>query len=169
MSATSPSLFERYDAVLCALPGALRRVYGQDLVSCAVYGSVGRRTQRFGSDIDLLIVARNLPDGRTRRVVQFEPAEDELAALLAACGGSDGPAVLSPVFKTPEEAEAGNLLFLDMVEDARVLVDEHGFFAARLDRLRRRMQELGSQRIWRGNAWHWVLKPDFRPGEVFEL
>jgi hypothetical protein len=27
----------------------------------------------------------------------------------------------------------------------------------------------GARRIWCGNAWYWDLKPDYRPGEVFEL
>ena len=56
-----------------------------------------------------------------------------------------------------------------MVEDARILHDANGFLAARLDRLRARLRELGARRIWRGNAWYWELKPDLRPGEVFSL
>ncbi len=60
-------------------------------------------------------------------------------------------------------------MFLDMVEDARLVVDRAGFFAAILERLRRRMRELGSRRIWQGTRWYWVLKPDRRPGEVIEL
>ena len=76
---------------------------------------------------------------------------------------------LSPILKTPEQATAGSPLFLDMVEDARILYDRNGFFAQRLSRLRNRLIELGSKRIWRGNTWYWDLKPDFRPGEVFEL
>jgi len=28
---------------------------------------------------------------------------------------------------------------------------------------------LGSRRIWTGDTWYWDLKPDFKPGEVFEL
>jgi hypothetical protein len=60
-------------------------------------------------------------------------------------------------------------LFLDMVDDARVLVDHDGVFAAARDRWRHRLLALGARRIWRGNAWLWDLKPDYRPGEVFEL
>lgn len=76
---------------------------------------------------------------------------------------------LSPVIKSPEEVEAGSPLFLDMVEDALILFDRDGFFAGRLERLRRRMAELGSRRIWRGDFWYWILKPDYRPGDVIEL
>jgi hypothetical protein len=38
-----------------------------------------------------------------------------------------------------------------------------------LEKLRKRLTELGAKRVWRGNAWYWILKPDLRPGEVFEL
>ena len=76
---------------------------------------------------------------------------------------------ISAIFKTPQEAELGSPLFLDMVEGARILYDKNGFFKKRLDRLRKRLKELGAKRVWRGNIWHWVLKPDYRPGDVIEL
>ncbi len=56
-----------------------------------------------------------------------------------------------------------------MTEDARILFDREGFFARKLDRLRERLAQLGAKRIWLGNAWYWDFKPDYRPGEVFEL
>jgi len=76
---------------------------------------------------------------------------------------------LSPVIKSPEEALKGSPLFLDMVEDAKILFDPEGFFAGVLARLRNRLQDLGSRRVRLGNAWYWVLKPDIKAGEVFEL
>jgi predicted nucleotidyltransferase len=162
-------LLDAYEAVLRALPGELDATYGPRLLACAVFGSVARGTLRRGSDIDLLIVAEPLPHGRMRRVEEFLPVEDRLAPLLTACGEEGQIASISPVFKTSQELDAGSPLFLDMVEDARVLCDGEGILAARLERLRSRLRELGARRIWRGNAWHWVLKPDLRPGEVFEL
>ena len=74
-----------------------------------------------------------------------------------------------PVFKTPEEVEAGSPLYLDMVEDARILVDPEGFLAGYLERLRVRLRVLGARRIRRGNAWYWELKPDLKPGEIFAI
>jgi hypothetical protein len=56
-----------------------------------------------------------------------------------------------------------------MTEDADLVFDRDGDFAARLDRLRRRLRERGSRRVWQGASWYWDLQPDFRPGEVFEL
>ncbi|MBI4715493.1 MAG: hypothetical protein HY760_06120 [Nitrospirae bacterium] len=73
------------------------------------------------------------------------------------------------IFKSPEEALKGSPLFLDMVEDARILLDKGGFLADILAALRSRLAALGSRRVWRGNAWYWILKPDLKPGEVFDL
>ena len=56
-----------------------------------------------------------------------------------------------------------------MVEDARVLYDRNGFFANELTRLRSKLTQLGAKRVWKGNVWYWDLKPDYRPGEVFDL
>lgn len=76
---------------------------------------------------------------------------------------------LSPVIKSPEEAEAGTPLFLDMVEDARIIYDKDDFFKKRLERLKSRLKALGARRVWRANAWYWDLKPDFKPGDIIEL
>jgi uncharacterized protein len=162
-------LQERYGEILRRLREELEAHYGSRLVSVAVFGSVGRGTQREDSDIDFLIVARELPRGRTARVEEFLPVEQRLEACLAAPRPGLMPITLSPILKTPEEVEFGSPLFLDMVEDARILHDQDGFLAAYLERLRRRLAELGSRRIWRGNTWHWVLKPDLKPGEIITL
>jgi hypothetical protein len=26
-----------------------------------------------------------------------------------------------------------------------------------------------AKRVWKGSAWYWDLKPDYRPGDVIEL
>ena len=75
----------------------------------------------------------------------------------------------SPIFKTPEEALKGSPLFLDMTQEVEILFDRDGYFRKIRDRLKKRLQELGSQRIWKGKMWYWVLKPDLRPGEVIDL
>ncbi len=139
------------------------------LASVALYGSAGRGTQGPESDLDVLIVAESLPRGRLARVEDFAPVEAALEPRLAEMGSCGFATEVSPVFKTPEEVAMGSPLFLDMTEDARILYDRDGFFAAALDRLRARLKALGSRRIWCGNAWYWDLKPDYKPGEEFEL
>jgi hypothetical protein len=79
------------------------------------------------------------------------------------------PVLIAPIFKTTADLEYGSPLFLDMVDDARILYDPDGVLARRLERLRERLRQLGARRIWLGNAWYWDLKPDFKPGDVIEL
>jgi predicted nucleotidyltransferase len=59
---------------------ACRTHYGARLVSLAVFGSVGRGTPRPDSDVDLLIVAADLPRGHTARVEEFFAIERRLCA-----------------------------------------------------------------------------------------
>jgi predicted nucleotidyltransferase len=162
-------LRERYENIVKHLLDELRERYGDRLMSVALFGSVARGTQREDSDIDFLVVARDLPRGRTARVAEFLIVESRLEPWLVAPRSELLPIALSPVFKTPEEVEAGSPLFIDMVEDARILYDRDELLEKRLERLRRRLAELGSRRVWRGNSWYWVLKPDLTPGETITL
>ncbi len=162
-------LKEIFDELVTKVVGAAQVVYGEQLVSIVLYGSGARGTMRYDSDLDLLIVVRDLPRGRLKRVEEFEAIEETVAEDFRHAASPGINTTLSPVFKTPEEVLAGSPLFFDMVEDARVLYDGNGFFAKKLARLRNRFAELGAKRIWKGNAWYWDLKPDYKPGEVFEL
>jgi hypothetical protein len=137
--------------------------YGERLISLAVFGSVGRGTPRPDSDIDLLLIVKNLPVGRIARMKEFAAIETTLGMTIK------GRIELSPVFKTPEEIANGSPLFLDMVEDVRMLFDRDDFFKNSLKNLKERLQRLGARRIWQGNVWYWDLKPDYKQGEIFEI
>jgi len=143
--------------------------YGERLVSLVLFGSVARATMGPESDIDLLVVADPLPDGRLARVAELDVVEERLAGALATAARDGVHTRLAAIFKTPREVERGSLLFLDMTDRARILFDRDGFFRAYLKRLSARLQELGSRRIEKGGGYYWLLKPDLKPGEVIEL
>ena len=159
----------QYEALLADLTEACRRHYGDRLRAVAVYGSVGRGTPRPDSDVDLLIVADGLPDGRFPRVEDFLLVEEALAPRMESARAAGLHPELSPIFKTRAELARGTPLLLDMTEDARILYDPDRCLAEALDRLRKRLRDLGSRRIWKGDAWYWDLKPDYRWGDVIEL
>jgi len=163
-------LKERFKELEIRLLSEIKSFYGTRLISVVVFGSVAREAQTFDSDLDVLIIAKDLPKGRMKRIGEFESIEEKMEPLLKSLRRKEGiDTYLSAIIKSPEEAEKGSPLFLDMVEDAKILFDRDGFFKKRLDKLRKRLKELGSQRIWKGNAWYWDLKPDYKPGEIFEL
>jgi predicted nucleotidyltransferase len=151
--------------VLGRLLGACQGLYADRLVSLVVFGSVGRGTPRPDSDIDLLVVADPLPDGRIPRVREFDAVERSVAVGAPASAAHR----LSPIFKTPAEVRRGSPLFLDMLEDGRLLYDRGGFFASELAALKGRLDKLGSKRIWKDDSWYWDLKPDFKPGDEIVL
>jgi hypothetical protein len=158
-----------YGALLDDLTAACHQHYGGRLVSLGVFGSVGRGAPHADSDIDVLLIAEDLPPGRMRRVDDFGAVEAAVAPRLAEARTSGLHPTVSPVLKTPTEVEQGSLLFLDMLDDLRLLHDRDGFMARTLAALKARLERLGAKRIWRGNAWFWDLKPDYKPGEVFEI
>lgn len=162
-------LKESFDELVDQMVSAVRALYGDRLISVVLYGSVARGTMRHDSDMDVLIVAQDLPNGRLHRIREFEAVEERLAESFRRAASHGVTTSLSAVLKTPDELQAGSPLFLDMVEDARVLYDRDGAFKRRIDLLRHRLAQLGAKRIWKANAWYWDLKPDYRPGEVFEL
>ena len=164
-----PLLISNFERLLEAVLTACQRHYGDRLISVAVYGSLGRGTPRADSDVDLLIVAEDLPEGRIARARDFQAVEAAVAPVLVELRAEGLAPELSPVFKTPHEVGQGSPLFLDMVEDVRILYDRDAFLASALRALRARLNRLGARRVWRGDAWFWDLKPDYRPGEVLEL
>ncbi len=54
-------LKEAFDELLAKLVPVAEAVYGDRLVTVAVFGSVARRTMRFDSDVDFLLVVSGLP------------------------------------------------------------------------------------------------------------
>lgn len=160
---------EPYATLLNNMLKILKEEFKDDLISVVVYGSVARGDNRNDSDVDLLIIMKNLPkDSMLKRIRLFETkVEDKLN--LDEYWKMGYYISLSPVLKTPEEAEKFSPLYLDMVYDAVILYDRNYFFTSILQKLRDRLKELGAERVRMGKKWYWVLKKDSRFGETVEL
>ena len=68
-------LQESLQGMVERLLSEVRDLYNERLVSLAVFGSFGRGTPSFDSDIDFLIIVRDLPTGRMKRIREFEAIE----------------------------------------------------------------------------------------------
>jgi predicted nucleotidyltransferase len=141
---------------------ALEHRFGADLVSVVLFGSRARGEARPESDLDVLVVARGLPRSPFDRYPPFRRVAREVSAAFA----SD----LALIVRTPEEAERVKPYYLGMLSGHILLFDRDRFFATVLERLRRRLAELGSRRYVDEQGYeYWDLKPDWKPGDVVEL
>ena len=148
---------------------ALHEAYGDRLVAVALFGSVARRTARPDSDLDLFVVVRDLPRGRSARLATFDTVDRRLASAMDALRREGITVELSPILRTPEDLRTATPLMLDLTEDAIIRLDRGGVLAAALADLRERLRRSGARRIWTGPQWYWDLKPDYRRGEIFAL
>jgi predicted nucleotidyltransferase len=148
---------------------AARKVLGDNLTSVVLYGSVARGEAHAESDIDLLIICKQLPHGIFERNQLLDPVREQLQSQWRRLWARGYRGDFSEILKTEAEAQHVTPPYLDMTEDAILLVDRGEFFAQVLERVRARLKELGAQRKQLGTVRYWDLKPNFRPGEVIEI
>ncbi|ACP37568.1 DNA polymerase beta domain protein region [Sulfolobus islandicus M.14.25] len=160
---------EPYITLLNNMVKIMKEEFKDDLISVVLYGSVARGDNRNDSDVDLLIIIKNLPkDSMLKRIRLFETkVEDKLN--LDEYWKNGYYISLSPILKTPEEAEKISPLYLDMAYDAIILYDKNQFFTKILQKLKERLKELGAERVRMGKKWYWVLKKDSKFGDTIEL
>jgi predicted nucleotidyltransferase len=161
---------KRYNELIEKLKKYVIDYYGERLVTLAIFGSVASETFKPDSDIDILIVSEGLLSGRIRRIREFDSnIENKLSDDLRILYEEGIYPRLSPIIKTPEEVWKGSPLFLDMTENVRILFDRDNFFQDYIQRLRKRLEELGAKKVYFKGGYYWELKPDYRFGDIIEL
>lgn len=148
---------------------ALRAQWGDALKAVVLFGSVARREATSTSDVDLLAVIEGLPARRLLRHQWLQAADEAIEPHLLRLREQGIYAEVSVILKTPEEAKRTVPLYLDLLEDAVILYEQDGFFTSILERLRESLDRLGARRCRKGRILYWELKPDYNPGEVFEI
>ncbi|MEK6766149.1 MAG: nucleotidyltransferase domain-containing protein [Planctomycetota bacterium] len=149
----------------------LKERFKEDIISIVLFGSVARGNAKKESDIDLCIIINNLPKSRFQRNrLLSRPLADlrEMHSYKELRIKGYFPDI-SPILYTPEEIQETKPIFLDMVEDGEILLD-NGTFRDKLDDIKRRMSKLNSRKIvCEDGTWYWELKPGMKLGEVITL
>ncbi len=130
----------------------LAAALGENLLGVVLYGSHARAEAREESDVDLLVIARNLPERRYDRAIFLQRLVRGIA---------DAPP-FSMLGKTPEEFERYfPSLYLDIGLDGIALYDYDGYMEGKLKRIREIIAEAGlvRERLEGGNMfWNWDRK-----------
>lgn len=160
-----------YRALLAQFVILAQETLADNLVTIVLYGSVARGDARPESDVDLLLVLEQASPVYCERLQVLHPILRRLRQRpcwqeLVACRLAPE---LNVLIFSRAEAERNRHLYLDMIEDALLLVDRGDFFEQRLQTLRRRLAELGAAKVRRNGTWYWDLKPDLKLGETVAL
>jgi predicted nucleotidyltransferase len=137
--------------VLAGIVSGLRKGLGDDLVAVVLFGSRARGEAHEGSDWDVLVVARRLPERTLKR-----------AFLLKRMLPAEHRGEVSLLAKTPEEFMAGLPdLYLDIALDGVILYDTGDYVAERLKFLRALIRRKGLRREREGRdlIWRWEQPP----------
>lgn len=150
---------------------SLKRFLNENLVSVVLFGSVAREEAGEGSDIDLVVVAREFKPFGSRFDI-FNEIEKELRTSKEYRELKEKKlgAIISPVPLTPEEIKKNPPILLDLVTDGKILYDTDNFMRDWITNLKKRLEEKGARKIFLGKGkWYWDLKPDYKLGEVVEI
>lgn len=160
-----------YDIYVNLIVKWLKRYLKENLVSIVLFGSVARGEAGEGSDIDLLVVAKDFEPFRSMFDV-FNEIEKELRTTkeYRELKGKKLGTLISPVPLTPEEIKKNSPILLDVVTDGIIRYDKDNFMRVCLTNLKKRLEEKGARKIFLGKGkWYWDLKPDYKFGEIVEI
>lgn len=146
--------------------------YGENLCALVVFGSVARGDYNRHSDMDLLVILKEVQDSFGRRLDGFFPLTKRLKASqeYKEAKTSGLPHKVQAVILSIEELKNHPPLLLDLTTDALVLLDRENVFGREIEKVKSRMKELGSRKVFlEGNRWYWILKPDIKRREVVHL
>jgi predicted nucleotidyltransferase len=157
-------LIEKY----CSL---IKNHFRDRLISICLFGSVARGEAKPDSDIDILIVADDLPIDIGLRIKETNYVHENLKKSEAyiSLRKSNVSGLVSDIFFTPEEIERHPPILLDIVEDGIIWYDKENFLRKVLLSIKENLKKLEAKKVTTEKGYYWVLKPDIKPGEIVRI
>jgi len=123
------SFYEAFQRLLQDFIRQCEQIWGDRLVAVILYGPYARRLIHTQRDVDLLVVAENLPSSPWERYDTVMDLMERLEPTLQAVYETVGFYLyVSPVLKTPSELEGLDTPYVRLVRQGRVLYDRDEWF-----------------------------------------
>lgn len=159
-----------YERFVGEILSGLNRTFGDDVIlSVVLFGSIARGVGRKDSDIDLLVL---------RKEVGYDPIKRWVDTLLELEEGVEFERLLkqgyypnpSLIFMTPAELSRNPLILLDIMDDGIILTDKNSMLKGMIKTFKKKLKAMGAKKIiLEDGSWAWDLKPDWKPGEEVEI
>lgn len=157
---------EKFDEIIDLIFKEVRCYYGENLTSFIIFGSCGRGTPSPSSDIDILIVLKNAPRGRIKRIREFyENIEKRIEPYIEKLRDYEINTFLSPIIRTEDEIKLGSPLYIDMLTGIKIYFDRDNFFKRYLNSLEEELKKLGAEK----KDAYWVYKKEVNKEEGVEV
>ncbi len=130
--------------------------YDHSLLGCAVFGSYARGDNRKNSDLDLLIILKQVP-GFSKRVREFVERIEMKHELLAQeiFEKEEILCELSPYILGTNEALKMQPIYYDLIENHIIIYDSVQIISRIIKSTKRILVESGARKVRRNNTWEW--------------
>jgi predicted nucleotidyltransferase len=140
---------DRLPIIELAVAGIVEE-FGNKLVSLVLFGSLARGDAGAESDIDILLVAEQLPASYSSRLETIRPIIhlDSIRRWREYLWEKKRVyPLIEVVALTPGEANQTHPFYLDMVEDSMMIFEKNRFMERKLGSLKERLAEIGASKI----------------------
>jgi predicted nucleotidyltransferase len=148
-------------------------VMGPKLVSIVLFGSLSRGSARPESDIDLLVVGRELPEDYSQRahmIREIVSAREMDDIIMYLWRRHHIYPELDILLIDEEEANTTHPFYIDLARDSIVIYDRRGVMSRKIAVVRERLERIGAKRFEEPDgSWYWILTPKPEEARVVEL
>ncbi|ACX72259.1 DNA polymerase beta domain protein region [Methanocaldococcus vulcanius M7] len=107
-----------------------RQKFGDDLISIILFGSYARGTATEYSDIDLLVIVKNLPE---RRIDRHKVLRDEVLYFIFKYGVNISPILIKPTDLLPKEI---NPSIYGILTGYKIIYDKNDFWKNYIEKIK---------------------------------
>ncbi len=162
--------YKIYKRFVDEIISGLDRFFDKDVsLSVVLFGSIARGSGRKDSDIDILVLHKEVGYDPVKRWVNIllELQEGREFKRLIKKGYYPNPSL---IFMTPADLSQNPLILLDIMDEGIILKDQKGVIKGVIKTLKERLKAMNAKKIiLEDGSWAWDLKPDWKPGERMEI